>query len=448
MTLNQIQINHAFELWIEYSSDGQKDPITSNFAEDIQLDKNRRIIIPEINSTMQRFINGEIPLDDFKTKIDSLNKRNQYWGFSAINGQMFFNMTTKQSAATGLQDKFAVLLKDLLLVPSSVNSAKEKIAVFEDFIRDLSKFSADLRGAPKVGSIPFFISYFWQIQKPEVFPIYYTSMVNALKATDIWTPSGNVSDDYYNFFNLNYELQKALSDKFQHSFSLWEIEHALWNYNDKHGNPKPPPPPPGTPEKSKYYPLPEGYIPPIVSILPELAINDPDLNEKCQNAGKTIEKEFEERLAVIFGMLGFETELLGQGRGRVPDGIAVCDEFHYAIIYDGKVRQQPYTMGIDERAIREYILDQIERFRKRGIKTIYFMIISSAFTGDHDDAIRDLKIETNVSEVILVEIKSLLAMLEGKLRNPAINLGRDSIQKLLASSGILSESKVKKFLDL
>jgi hypothetical protein len=147
-------------------------------------------------------------------------------------------------------------------------------------------------------------------------------------------------------------------------------------------------------------------------------------------------------------MLGFETELMGQGHGRVPDGVAVSDEFRYAIIYDAKVRQQPYTMGTDERAIREYIVSQGEKLRRRGIKNLYFMVISSSFTGDADDAIRGMKIETNVNEVLLVEVKALLAMLEGILRNPSISLGPDGIQRLLAFSGILTEKDVREFLEV
>jgi hypothetical protein len=40
-----------------------------------------------------------------------------------------------------------------------------------------------------------------------------------------------------------------------------------------------------------------------------------------------VEKVFEERLAILFRMLGFEVDLKGQGYGRNPDGIAMCQEF-------------------------------------------------------------------------------------------------------------------------
>ena len=183
-------------------------------------------------------------------------------------------------------------------------------------------------------------------------------------------------------------------------------------------------------------------------MLPRLAANDELLAEAYKKSGKAIEKVFEEKLAIVFKMLGYETRLLGQGQGRVPDGIAVSQEFRYAIIYDAKVRQNAYTMGTDERAIREYIAIQGERLRKQGIRNLYFMVISSAFTGNHDDAIRTLKIDTNVNEVLLVEVKSLLAMLEGKLRNPNVSFGPDGIQKLLVSSGLLTEADVREFLEI
>jgi hypothetical protein len=147
-------------------------------------------------------------------------------------------------------------------------------------------------------------------------------------------------------------------------------------------------------------------------------------------------------------MLGYETQDLGQGHGRVPDGVAICREYHYAIGYDAKVRQQPYTMGTDERAIREYIFSLTDRMKKQGVRQIYFMIISSAFSGDHDDVIRGLKMDTDAREILLVEAGALLALLETKLRDPSLTLGPEGIQRLLADSGILSEADIREFQGL
>ncbi|MHB8089170.1 MAG: restriction endonuclease FokI C-terminal domain-containing protein [Anaerolineaceae bacterium] len=150
---------------------------------------------------------------------------------------------------------------------------------------------------------------------------------------------------------------------------------------------------------------------------------------------------------MLFGMLGYDTESLGQGHGRVPDGIAISSEFRYAIIYDAKIREQGYNIGTDDRTIREYINNHSQRLRHDGIQTIYFSIISSFFTGDNNRQIPAIKVDTHVNEVNLIEINALLAMLESKLRNPSINLGPYGIQRLLASSGVLSETSVREFLE-
>jgi len=452
MNLTNQQIEIALRVWQNYVEKGEKFLNASQEYTQQDLDQRRREIIPEVLDWMNRFLSGEVPLEEFKTVNDGINKRNRLWGFQAINGQMFFNVLTKISIAANQREELVALLKRAILKPLSIDRAKEIIEEFSKYVRTLGKFSQDLRGAPKVGSIPFFLSYFWQIQAPEEYPIYYSSMVNALRDVDLWSPIGNVAEDYYTYFHLEYELRAILSEKAGRELHLWDVEHAFWFHMQSRIQEEPDKPtvPAVSPCTSEIFldVLPESYIPPVVSVLPRLATNDTALSDICSKSGKTIEKVFEERLALLFGMLGFETELMGQGHGRVPDGVAVSDEFRYAIIYDAKVRQQAYTMGTDERAIREYIAGQGERLRKRGIKNLYFMVISSTFTGDHDDAIRGMKIETNVNEVLLVEVKALLVMLEGKLRNPAINLGPDGIQRLLAFSGILTESAVREFMEV
>jgi hypothetical protein len=454
MKLDSLQIDSLQRVWHNYVAKGEKFVNASKEYTHQELDQRRREMIPEVLGWLNRFLKDEVQLEEFKTVNDGINKRNRLWGFQAINGQMFFNVLTKNSIAGNRLNELVHILKRALPVPSSIDNAKIIMDEFSNFVRELGKYSLDSRGAPRVGSIPFFLSYFWQIQSPDQYPIYYSSMIYALRDVSIWSPSGNVAEDYYTFFLLNQDFCTALSEKIGRKLHLWDIEHAFWFHvqsqaekqerkiekENKTGR--------GQLEKVLAKELLESYIPPIVSILPRLAANDEILSEAYRKNGKTIERVFEERIAILFGMLGFETELMGQGRGRVPDGVAVSGEYHYAIIYDAKVRQQSYTMGTDERAIKEYIMSQGERLRKWGIKSLYFMVISSVFSGNHDDAIRGMKIENNVNEVLLVEVRALLAMLEGMLRNPSISLGPDGIQRLLAFSGILTESYVREFLDI
>lgn len=339
------------------------------------------------------------------------------------------------------------------MLPTSPEQASKVMEGFAQFTKSLSSFVDDQRGAPKIGSIPFFLSYFWQVQAPKDFPVYYTSMVTVLQDYNLWTPDETIGKNYVSFYYLNHELRDLFSQTQGRELTLWDVEHAFWFMTQ-------PESPlmqevvsssqtiPNYDKKTMLDELPDSYIPPIVSILPRLAINDPELVRLSQKMGSSIEVVFEKRIDVLFKMLGYETEALGYGHGRVPDGIAICREYHYAIGYDAKVRQQPYAMGTEERAIREYISSLTDKLRRQGIGYIYFMIISSSFSGDHDDIIRSIKMNTEVREIILVEVGALVALLEAKLKNPSLTLGPHGIQPMLVNSGVLTEADVREFQGL
>ena len=99
----------------------------------------------------------------------------------------------------------------------------------------------------------------------------------------------------------------------------------------------------------------------------------------------------------------------------------------YAIVWDAKVRGDRYNMGTDDRAVKEYITTQSRDLKKRrGLRNIYYLIVSSEFADDYDDAIRSLKMETDVNEVCLVEADALIAMVEARMRSPReVSLGPD-----------------------
>lgn len=451
--LNERKSEIIREIWQAYDVEGVTFYNDNEATTPDKIDTQRKEVIPEIQTWLDEFIAGDVPLDEFKTAVDGINKRHPLWGFKGFTGQMFFNMLTKTCQQYGYTDELNALLKKSLVAPEKLDDAVEIIQVFRDFTEKVGRHYEDRRAAPRVGSIPFFLSYFWQIQKPEKYPVYYTSMVNVLSDLDIWTPKKEVAADYAAFYRLNYEILALCSELSDREITLWDIEHAFWYYSQKIeeeksekeeqlvecGNQAPK-------RASKLERLPDSYLPSIVAVLPKLAENDEHIATLCEKAGQNIVKVFEDRLAILFRMLGYEVDPLGQGHGRVPDGVAISPEYRYAIIFDAKVRKDGYTMGTDERAIREYIIRQGERLRRDGYRNIYFMIISSSFSGDHDSEIRSLKINTNVREIQLVEVSALLVLLEGKFRNPEITLGPNGVQNLLAASGLLTAADVRAFL--
>jgi hypothetical protein len=451
--MNNEAKERALMIWRRYQDKGEHFINAGQEFTHDELDRRRLKVIPEVLDILHSYLSGNTPLADFKSKIDSINKRNRHWGFKGINGQMYFNVLLKLSEIAGKVKELDHLLKESLPVPRKPNGASTAIRTLADFSKDLAVHVTDGRGAPKVGSICFFLSYFWQIQSPEVYPVYYTSMTSVLQEYNLWAPTDDVGANYESFFELNQELVKLFSAEAKRSLTLWDVEHAFWYMSQPapmSGQSAPAALPDSGAGKTSVpqMHLPDGYIPPIVSILPGLAANDPELAETCRALGSSIEKTFEIRLDVLFKMLGYETESLGQGHGRVPDGVAICNDFHYAIVYDAKVRQQPYAMGTDERAIREYIARSAERLKKKGIRNIYFMLVSSTFDSDHNDTIRSLKLDTEAREILLVEAAALVALLEARLRDPSLTLGPDGIQRLYAESGVITEVDAREFQEI
>ena len=110
-------------------------------------------------------------------------------------------------------------------------------------------------------------------------------------------------------------------------------------------------------------------------------------------------------------------------------------------------RAEGYSIGTDDRAIREYITTQSRELRRQALRNIYYIVISSHFNDGGDEMIRSLKMDTDISEVILLDADALVAIVDMKLRDPhEVTLGSDGLQRLFTSSGILNAEKVRELL--
>jgi hypothetical protein len=456
--INEQQRKRALEAMNEYLSAPRGPEGKTPAEDDAELDANRvRLIENELKPLLADYLADKIALVDFKSKIDGINKRNEFWGFKGIKGQMFFNMVVNVADDAEECDQE---LKSALAVPANEQIASSRIKTFLSYIKRLGEQwvgGGNTRyGAPKIGSIPFFLSYFWQIQNREVWPIYYTNAVQTMTDLNIWQPSEDTAEDYLAFKGIHEVLAKLFSEASNRSFSLYDVEHVFWF---KGGNPydtdkavqkpsvaslaKPVLKIPSAIDQDR---LPESYIPPIVAILPAMARHEECLLEAAKRSGTSLERAFEKSIDAALTMLGYETKLLGQGQGRVPDGRALAIDENYAILWDAKVRANPYSLGTDDRTIREYITTQSRELSRR-YRNIYYVIVSSSFSDDFDDTIASMKMETEVSEVILLEAEALVAIVEAKLRAPLqLTLGPDGVQRFLTKSGGLTATMVREYL--
>ncbi len=174
------------------------------------------------------------------------------------------------------------------------------------------------------------------------------------------------------------------------------------------------------------------FIPPIVQDLVELSMKE----EKS--------REFEKHVNLVFQMLGFEITSLGQGSGRKPDGIAKENQHRYAILIDAKSRKDNYKIGTEDRKFIEYIKTFSDPLRKQGFTNIYFLVVSSSFDSVALKAIKNIKVETQVSITFLTS-RLLLKILSRKIQSPS-SFDMKKFQELLIEDGEIIESKVDKFL--
>jgi hypothetical protein len=468
MPLSAEQLARAVEAMQDYlhaqpTADG-KTPVQRSTEGDSQR---LELIEGELGQLLAAYLAGSVPLEEFKTKIDSVNKRHENWGFKGIKGQMFFNMVVNVAHDPAECDQE---IKAAIAVPNNEDIARSRIRTFSSYVRRIGDAFVEgggkKQGRPKPGSILFFLSYFWQVQDRRTWPVYYTNSVNVMTDLNLWQPTEDLADDYITFKHLHEELAEAFRKASSRPFNLYDVEHVFWF---KGGNPydaavgqdgvaTPTTPTTTTTTttttiaptsahslqftvEETLIRLPESYVPPIVSVLPRIARNEDGFEGLAQASGISLPKAFEKAIHAAFTIMGYETKLLGQGMGRVPDGLALDSDNSYAIMWDGKVRQDGYNMGTDDRAIREYVHTQGPSLRR--FRNIYYLVVSSKFLDDFSSSIRSIKMETEISEVCLLEAAALVAMVELKLRNPLeVSLGADGIQQLFSNSGIITAEVV------
>ncbi|MCH8881013.1 MAG: hypothetical protein IID34_14185 [Planctomycetes bacterium] len=456
--LNPQQTEQAVSVMSKYlnapATDHGKTPVELGTA----LDRDRVDLIEEqLKPLLTGYLQGQVGLSEFKTKTDGINKRHEYWGFKGIKGQMFFNMTVNVADDEGECDQE---LKSALAVPVNDDIARSRIKTFSSYVKRIGDQHVEAgeskQSTPKVGSIPFFLSYFWHIQDREVWPVYYTNTVNTMADLNLWEPTDDPAQNYITFKHIHSELAEAFSKASGDTFGFYEVEHVFWFKGAnpytvaKKGGRNGGDDPPVINKKDKFtglLKLPESFVPPVVAVLPTMASHDAELVDAAKASGTNLETAFEKHVNAAFKVLGYEAKLLGQGHGRVPDGLAVALDDAYAILWDAKVRGNGYSMGTDDRTIREYIDSQKASLKRFHLRNTYYCIVSSSFTSDSDEAIRSLKMETDISEVCLLNADALVVMVEIRLRDPlGISLGTAGLQRVFSVSGVVSAETVRNAL--
>jgi len=144
-----------------------------------ELDSKRvQLIESSLRPLLTDYLRSSLSTADFKRQIDSINKQNSLWGFSGIKGQMFFNMVVKTAEdGAELDDQ----LRSAIQNPGNEENAIALLRNFKGYVTRIGQQFIDGGGdphsKPKSTSVSFFLSYFWQIHRRDVWPVYYTNTI-------------------------------------------------------------------------------------------------------------------------------------------------------------------------------------------------------------------------------------------------------------------------------
>jgi hypothetical protein len=227
--LNTEQLRQAVQIMYAYLSapaNAEGQTIVA-FEKDLN-EKRVSIIKKELEPLLSEYLAGRVLLADFKTKVDGINKRNRLWGFNGTKGQMFFNLVLNVAEDETECDQ---AIKLAISAPANEELAASRITTFSNYVRTIGErrvqAGGSKHGRPNASSVPFFLSYFWQIQDRNTWPIYYTNSVNVMSDLNLWQPSGNLASDYITYKRIHEELVRAFTLEAVQDFSLYDVEHVF-----------------------------------------------------------------------------------------------------------------------------------------------------------------------------------------------------------------------------
>jgi hypothetical protein len=186
--------------------------------------------------------------------------------------------------------------------------------------------------------------------------------------------------------------------------------------------------------------LTDNHVPPVIDALHELAVGDRALLAECEQRGLDVNVEFERRVGIALRLLGLEVEKLGQGSGRVADGIARYRPGRWALIYDAKLRRAGFVLGTEDRKFREYVEHHGRQLSREGIDSIYFGVVSSSFARKDLDRAQQLVHITLAKAVPLIEARTLRYLVDLRLRGELDDMQR--MQRILGITQILSVDSI------
>jgi hypothetical protein len=195
----------------------------------------REAALPRLHEIVGRLVDGRSTAAEFRSEMDSFGKQTKYGGFHG-SGQMFLNILVKADA----DDTVATALRDAVKAPQDAHECQQKLTAFLAFV-DEARESAKDRGValPGHGYAPYLLSFFWEAEDREEWPIYYPRSRATLAAHGLFKEAGSLADRYLSYRAQVLQLREELGT------DTWGVESLLWHLRDGAGPGPGPGPGPG-----------------------------------------------------------------------------------------------------------------------------------------------------------------------------------------------------------
>ncbi len=183
----------------------------------------RRAIDQSIRPLVMEFLSESVDLADFRTRIISLNQRNDHWGFLRADGRGFFEASVV--VAPDIKE-FEREIREAIAAPTSENGARDKLSRFISFAeRHGAALGAE--GGPAAGSIPYFLSWFWQVQDRDTWPVQHPDCVDGMVPRKLFVPTADLASDYLVFKQTYEELADAFKNRSGRFYGHYEVERVF-----------------------------------------------------------------------------------------------------------------------------------------------------------------------------------------------------------------------------
>ena len=222
----------------------------------------RTAALPGLLAMLDRFLKTETGLVEFVKESQDFSIAQPNWGFKGM-AQMQLNQYAKVARQADLVDEVEGVFRTALPAPADEDQARsalgEVVLLTQRFVDEAKRLAI---GQPAPGRVPLVISYFWEAQDRDLWPIAYPASKEVLKKHGLYQDSSDPVESYLALRDAILELGRELGG------DVWDIEALLWvlrpEKQDVHrgGLPPKPKPPTGKPETS----------PPTAATLPDVYV--------------------------------------------------------------------------------------------------------------------------------------------------------------------------------